>query len=42
MNSNQYITQKKSPGPDIFTGKLYQILKDELLPIFHILFPKLE
>lgn len=33
---------KKSPGPDGFLGELYQILKEELKPVFHKFFPKME
>lgn len=35
-------TQKESPGLGSFTGEFYKMCKDELMPILHIIFRKIE
>lgn len=41
-NVIQELSYKKMPGPESFTGKLYQTSKDQMVPVLYELFQSIE
>lgn len=39
---SEYLPLKRTPGPPGFTGKLYQIFREEVTPFLYCLFQKME